>query len=213
MDLLMPKMDGLEATKRIREQMSEKKNIKIIAMTADTMMNDKESLASSGMNDSINKPVNADDLKSLIEKWKEVIESEREIHLDRIKRTEVNTDIIDEKNITFINEVQTKEDIEFLVELFDIYIRELPVLKTEIESAINNTEYERIKFLTHKLKGSALTLGVESIADHCINIENAAENRVIDDDVAKLNTNLKEHLDKVVEELIVLREKYHNLQI
>ncbi|UCH66532.1 MAG: PAS domain S-box protein [Ignavibacterium sp.] len=213
MDLLMPKMDGLEATKRIREEMSEKKNIKIIAMTADTMMNDKETLAAAGMNDSITKPINVEEFKTLIQKWKDIIESEREIHLDILKKTEVKTDIVDERNITFINEVQNKEDIDFLVELFDIYIRELPILKTEIDSAIKNNEYERIKFLTHKLKGSALTLGVESIADHCINIENAAENRILDERVAELNTNLKEHLDKVVEELIVLREKYYNLKI
>ena len=87
------------------------------------------------------------------------------------------------------------------------------MLKTEIESAINNVEYERLKFLTHKLKGSALTLGVESIADYCINLENAAEKRVLDVGVVELNSKLKEHLNKVVEELIVLREKYYNLQI
>jgi PAS domain S-box-containing protein len=213
MDMLMPNMDGLEATKRIRQEISDKKNIKIIAMTADTMMNDKDTLVAAGMNDCIIKPINVNELKALINKWKDVIESEREIHLDKLKSIEVSTDIVDERNITFINEVQNKEDIEFLVELFDIYIRELPVLKTEIESAINNVEFERIKFLTHKLKGSALTLGVESIADHCINIENAAENRTLDDSVTQLNTNLKKHLDKVVEELIVLREKYYNLKV
>ena len=63
-------------------------------------------------------------------------------------------------------------------------------------SAINGDEFERIKFLTHKLKGSALTLGVESVADHCINLENAAESEVLDDSVIELNSKLKEHLDK-----------------
>jgi PAS domain S-box-containing protein len=213
MDLLMPKMDGFEATKRIREEMSEKKNIKIIAMTADTMMNDKDSLAAAGLDDYVIKPINADGLRELINKWKDIIEKEKEIHLDELKNTELKTDIVDERQITFINEVQNKEDIQFLVELFDIYIRELPILKTEIESAINGNEFERIKFLTHKLKGSALTLGVESVADHCINLENAAESKVLDNSVIELNTKLKEHLDKVVEELIVLREKYFNLQI
>jgi PAS domain S-box-containing protein len=213
MDLLMPKMDGFEATKRIKEEMSEKKNIKIIAMTADTMMNDKDSLVAAGLDDYVTKPINVDHLREIINKWKDIIEKEREIHLDKLKNTEVITDIVDERNITFINEVQNKEDINFLVELFDIYIRELPILKTEIEAAINGDEFERIKFLTHKLKGSALTLGVESVADHCINLENAAESKVLDDGVIELNTKLKEHLDKVVEELIVLREKYFNLQI
>lgn len=213
MDLLMPKMDGIEATKRIRAEMSERKNVKIIAMTADTMMNNRETCIAAGMDDYITKPIDVGALKELVKKWKDIIENEREIHLDELKNKEPVTDIIDERNITFINEVQNKEDIEFLIELFDIYIRELPVLKTEIDSAISNLEYERIKFLTHKLKGSALTLGVESIADHCINIENAAENQVLDDGVVELNSKLKEHLDKVVKELIVLREKYYKLKI
>ena len=213
MDLLLPKMDGIEATKRIRAEVSGRKNAKIIAMTADTMMNDREACVKAGMDDYTTKPINVDELKELIHKWKDIIEDEREAHLEEVKYKESITDIIDEKNITFINEVQTKEDIEFLVELFDIYIRELPILKTEIESAINNNEFERIKFLTHKLKGSALTLGVDSIADHCINIENAAENHVIDNGVIELHSKMKEHLDKVVEEIIVLREKYYKLQI
>ena len=213
MDLLMPKMDGIEATKRIREEISDRKKVKIIAMTADTMMNNREACVAAGLDDYITKPINVNELRDLIDKWKAIIETERENTLSELKHKEVITNIVDERNITFINEVKSKEDLEFLIELFDIYIRELPVLKTEIESAINNYEYERIKFLTHKLKGSSLTLGVESIADHCVNLENAAENQVLDDDVLKLNSKLKKHLDQVVEELIVLREKYYNLQI
>ncbi len=71
MDIQMPIMDGLEATKIIRvieeENMSEK-SIPIVAMTANTMKGDKENFLNSGMNDYIGKPFKASELSQLIYK-------------------------------------------------------------------------------------------------------------------------------------------------
>ncbi len=102
-------------------------------------------------------------------------------------------------------------DIKFLIELFEIYIRDLPVLVTEIDGAVKNNDFDNLKFFTHKLKGSALTLGLESIANFCLELETAAANKILDDQVQKVNVNLHEHINKVVEELKKLKEKYHNI--
>ena len=48
MDLLMPKLDGIETTKLVREKFKGKRSPKIIAMTADSMINDKESCLRAG---------------------------------------------------------------------------------------------------------------------------------------------------------------------
>ncbi len=212
MDLLMPKLDGIETTKRIKGMLAERKMPKIIAMTADTMMNSREACINAGMDDYLNKPISVEEIKTLMHKWKANIENEKEVCLDEIKKTTPDIHIIDESNITFINEVQTKEDIDFLIEIFDIYIKELPILIVEIDNAINNNDYDKLKFFTHKLNGSALTLGIESVAEHCFAIESAAMDRVVDSRVHELNGILRTHLEKVVEELKVLREKYFNLK-
>jgi CheY-like chemotaxis protein len=66
MDVQMPEMDGLEATKKIRE-LSGKQPL-IIAMTANAMQGDREMCLQAGMNDYISKPINLDDLVSMLEK-------------------------------------------------------------------------------------------------------------------------------------------------
>ncbi len=212
MDLLMPQIDGVETTKRIREELEGKKNPKIIAMTADLMMSSTEACKSVGMDDYINKPIRVEDLRDLLNKWGEIIDKEKEVRFDEIKEEKLDTKIVDEDNITFLKEVETKEDIDFLIELFDIYIKDLPVLMREIDNAITLKDFDKLKFYTHKLKGSALTLGIKSIADICFELEEAAINNNIHDGISELNKKLQEHLLQVIDEMKMLREKYYKLR-
>jgi CheY-like chemotaxis protein len=63
MDLQMPKMDGYEATRRIRAFEEKRgKKIPIIAMTANVFREDIENCLQAGMNDHIGKPLNLDDV-------------------------------------------------------------------------------------------------------------------------------------------------------
>lgn len=75
MDVQMPEMDGLEATRRIREfermpdMTRATKHIVIIAMTANAMVGDRERCLAVGMDDYLPKPVRPDALRAMIEKW------------------------------------------------------------------------------------------------------------------------------------------------
>jgi len=68
MDCQMPVMDGFEATQKIRK-LDGGKDTKIIALTADAMIGDREKCLSSGMDDYLNKPVRPNEIKEMIEKW------------------------------------------------------------------------------------------------------------------------------------------------
>ncbi|WP_426294580.1 response regulator [Dyadobacter endophyticus] len=68
MDVMMPEMDGIEATRRIR-QVPRWANIPIIAVTAKAMQGDREQCLEAGANDYISKPVDVDKLLSLIKVW------------------------------------------------------------------------------------------------------------------------------------------------
>ncbi|RKZ89576.1 MAG: histidine kinase [Candidatus Parabeggiatoa sp. nov. 1] len=68
MDIMMPEMDGYEATKKIREQLCFQK-LPIIALTAKAMKGDKAKCIKAGANDYLSKPVDTDKLISLMRVW------------------------------------------------------------------------------------------------------------------------------------------------
>ena len=72
MDVRMPDMDGLDATRQIRSMegsTASSKDLPILAMTANVFAEDKQACLEAGMNDFISKPVDPDNLFSMIAKW------------------------------------------------------------------------------------------------------------------------------------------------
>ncbi len=75
MDVQMPEMDGLEATRSIRQTLGE--HPVIIALTANAIQGDKEICLNAGMNDYLSKPLKPEELMKLLEKWAIHIEEEK----------------------------------------------------------------------------------------------------------------------------------------
>ncbi len=75
MDIQMPEMDGLEATRHIRR--SRGKQPVIIAMTANTTRKDRDDCLTEGMNDFLSKPVHLDELIRMMENWGQTINTAR----------------------------------------------------------------------------------------------------------------------------------------
>lgn len=72
MDIQMPSMDGIEATKRIREIEKEGVRTPIIALTAHAVSEQKSRLLLAGMDDCLSKPVSENELRHVIERWTNV---------------------------------------------------------------------------------------------------------------------------------------------
>ena len=66
MDNQMPNLSGIEATKRIRKF---NKDIPIVALSANALKTEQESFVTAGMNDTLSKPVNQEDLKEMLDKY------------------------------------------------------------------------------------------------------------------------------------------------
>jgi CheY-like chemotaxis protein/HPt (histidine-containing phosphotransfer) domain-containing protein len=76
MDVMMPEMDGLEATRIIRERQTQKSQfpnykspIVIVAMTAAAMQGDRDKCLAIGMDDYLAKPVRPEDIRTILERW------------------------------------------------------------------------------------------------------------------------------------------------
>lgn len=78
MDVQMPEMDGLEATKYVHAEWGKDRPF-IIAMTANAMVGDREKFINAGMDDYISKPVRLDDLKAMLFKTQTAIKAERKV--------------------------------------------------------------------------------------------------------------------------------------
>ncbi len=73
MDVQMPEMDGMEATRRIRNPRSAVRDheIPVVALTAHAMRQDRDACLAAGMNDYLSKPIKPDELATALTRWTE----------------------------------------------------------------------------------------------------------------------------------------------
>lgn len=76
MDIQMPEMDGIEATRQIIAQWGDQKPM-IIAMTANGLQSDKEKYLAAGMDDYISKPITISQINARIENWAALINARK----------------------------------------------------------------------------------------------------------------------------------------
>ena len=75
MDLHMPEMDGIEATRLIGVLWPEERRPRIVALTANAMQENRDQCAAAGMDGYLSKPIRIIELQAVLEHWGEVITS------------------------------------------------------------------------------------------------------------------------------------------
>ncbi len=211
MDIFMPEMDGFEATQKIIETYPVEKRPVIIAMSANATDSDRTHYLKSGMSDTVNKPIRAEDLEQCIRKWAEVIREQKDKIITRLKEHKAPLRLIDESKISFLQDIQTEADVVFFLELLDIYIAEFPKLLNFIRTAMEAKDRKNLIFYSHKLRGGSLTLGIEQISGICYRIEEAAKNNDFSSKTSDLTEQLIKMFGTIIDELDLIKEKYSNM--
>jgi len=171
MDVYMPEMDGLEATRKLIELYGEDKRPIIIAMTANAMQGDREECLDAGMDDYIPKPMRIDELPDMLAKWGTKIIARKGNLVEQLQRHKLDTKVVDETKIPFLHDLQTEEDLSFFADLIDIFLSETPKTILKLIEAVKSKNAQDALFHAHKIKGSSMSLGMESITELSNNIE------------------------------------------
>lgn len=164
MDVQMPVMDGFEATKAIRDK--EKLtggHLPIVAMTAHAMIGDKEKCLAVGMDGYVSKPINPNELSSVIENVFKSTEEESRILLDEAQ----TQDIIDEKELLG----RVGGDWGLLKELITLFLNDYPGLLDKIRQAESYGNMDEIRRIAHTLKGSVSTFTTRSATKAAVSLE------------------------------------------
>lgn len=163
MDIQMPVMDGLEATRIIRKDIQS--NIPVIALTANAVKGEMEKCIQAGMNDYLSKPFEEEDLIRLIAKW-----LGRETHFGPAKATvATDTPLYDLAKLKQI----TRGDEKFIVKMLQVFINETITGTANLERAFEEKDIKQVKFLAHRMKSSLSNLSIFSAAGIAEKIEKA----------------------------------------
>lgn len=151
MDVQMPVMDGLEATKRIRElTRSNKTRIPIIALTAGISNEEKENCFKSGMDDFLAKPIDKKALYDVITKYASIIDKPSDDISDNETRNVIHFD----KKTLF----EKIEDDDLMDTLLKMAYEEYPGYIENIAEAVEAYSLQDIRSTAHSLKGSAFNM-------------------------------------------------------
>lgn len=206
MDVFMPEMDGLEATKQIIGKLGDDRPF-IIAMTANAMQGDREMCIDAGMDDYLSKPIRVDELQKTFQAYGEKVFAKKGNLIEQLQHQKLDTHVINEEDIPFLNDMQSEEDLSFFVELIDMYVDDAPNVIQSIVESVEAGNGERIAFYSHKLKGSSLSLGIKAVADLVIELEVLGKKNEVEK--AKFfSDKLAEVFENVKTELQMLKEKY-----
>ncbi|MBE9185607.1 response regulator [Microcoleus sp. LEGE 07076] len=187
MDVQMPQMDGLEATRRICRDWPANKKPRIIAMTANAMQGDREKCLEAGMDDYITKPVRREELAIALSQCQPLHRDELDAPAelknpdiaDKVDTEAARHSIVQPVANSPINfqvlqslrELDDDEDPDFLGELIKIYLLDAPQHLETIKEAIFFGDADSLKLASHTLKSSSANLGAVSFSEVCKELE------------------------------------------
>ena len=200
MDIQMPELDGLSATRAIREDIANR-DTPIIAMTAHAMQGDRERCLDAGMNDYVSKPIDRKELFATLR---------RHIH-----RADPNSAIADPAQppppiaaLPGLNIAEGMDrlgaDLELFLDIVSEYCDNYRDVETVITSAISTGDYKQAERTAHSLKGASGNISATDLYQHSCQLERSCRER-----------NEAEILDlsrKVATELSRLREIQQQLK-
>ena len=196
LDVQMPEMDGFETAKMILQRWPEGKRPKIIAMTGNALMGDRERCLASGMDDYMAKPVRMGELQSLLENWgAQIIRTSDTVFF---AQKNVSSSLLDQALLEELK-LSPIEESNILGELMSLFIGDVPPRL----QAIQNNLYDpgEVQFQTHAIKSMSLNLGAKRLAELCISMDEAVQNGN-QENISRIATEMERTYKRTKSELL-----------
>ncbi|MEH6580839.1 MAG: YfiR/HmsC family protein [Halioglobus sp.] len=169
MDVHMPVMDGLAATRLIRErEQASGGHLPIVALTAGATVEDRDNSRAAGMDDFLTKPFRAEQLYSAVEGVPAQVLGEHAVVEVEVARQTAGTEPCLDWEAALRN---LEGDEEFLCELSEMFLAQCPTLLTAIEEAVSREEEDELRRAAHALKGSSQVIGGRATAAAALQLE------------------------------------------
>ncbi len=207
MDVQMPVMGGLEATKRIRKMMKKKSavnsssRIPIIAMTAHTMPGDREECLEAGMDDYLSKPITRLALSEILDKWlfqgqheEEVLKVEKDI--ENAGESSDNLSLQTWHRSSMMDRMMGDEELAGIVK--EGFLEDIPQQIGVLHSYLESLDVAGTERVAHTIKGASANVGAERLCALAFEMEKSARAG----DLGVVKSNMK----KLAEEFNRLKE-------
>jgi PAS domain S-box-containing protein len=187
MDMQMPKMDGLEATRAIHREFTREKRPRIIAMTASAMVGDREICLEAGMDDYLAKPVKTADLKRILENF----EPEPQGAAAPAAVSPAGLRPPD-----FLNDLQQTEAQEIFAELLDLFINDTPGHLNALKETVQTRNFTALEKAAHSLKGSCAYIGAQRMEALSLEMERRGRSQTLEN-AETLLAQLNEEFEQI----------------
>jgi two-component system, sensor histidine kinase and response regulator len=208
MDCRMPRMDGYEATRQIRQHEGSAKHTKIVAMTAHALEQDQQKCLDAGMDDYLSKPVTLESLAAVLRR---VLVGEPGVASAlppgiaqpplAAPPDGAQAPVLDPATMASL---RAKGDL--LPSLIDTVVAEMPEQLKQIADALADDNHTDAAIAAHSLKGTAKIFGAARMAELAAGVEQAADAEATEKAAAQLE-HLKEECARVRRELESERAK------
>ena len=180
MDVQMPEMDGLEASRAICARWAASERPRIIAMTAEAMQGDRDKCLAAGMDDYIVKPVTLDRLAAALAKCRPLAAATAPeaaatpVENEIAAVTALDRDVLD----------QLREDLggtAALREVIRSFLDQTPSVLSALRDAAARADVPSIRRAAHMIKGTSSILGARELSEQCAEIERVGQTGCIAD--------------------------------
>lgn len=191
MDMQMPVMDGIEATRIIRKEVNA--TIPIVALTANAMKGEMEKCLAAGMNDFVSKPFEESHFIEMVTRWSGGEYKPGPIEMHAVKEERLYN--LDE---LFKLSGRDKHLVDTMLQMF---FEHAPAAIAEIRLAAQAGDLKGIRHAAHRIRSSYRQLGMESMADTLQTIELADWTVTPLTQLSAMLDDLESSTGKVIDEL------------